>query len=216
MTAASRDDDSGRPMGGGTSLPETITLMRDQNKASGTLPVSNPRGIPTTYRGVRFRSRIEARWAAFFDALGWPWSYEPIDLDYYIPDFILTFAAGHVAVEVKADLEKALLQEHAAKIVRSGWEKEFVVVGGRLFDGPSIGVLGERVDGLEFMLDGAVVFHCISCGHTSLRSDGGSWRCRLCGETEGHVGEADAPVIAKLWADAGNRVQWKTAPAVGS
>ncbi|NJO82415.1 MAG: hypothetical protein HC828_06055 [Blastochloris sp.] len=33
--------------------------------------------IPTTYQGYRFRSRIEARWAVFFDALGIRWVYEP-------------------------------------------------------------------------------------------------------------------------------------------
>lgn len=39
------------------------------------------------YRGIRFRSRLEARWAAFFDSMGWTWAYEPIDLDSWIPDF---------------------------------------------------------------------------------------------------------------------------------
>ena len=29
------------------------------------------KAIPTTYAGVRFRSRLEARWAAFFDLCGW-------------------------------------------------------------------------------------------------------------------------------------------------
>jgi hypothetical protein len=31
----------------------------------------------TYYRGCRFRSRIEARWAVFFDTLGIKWWYEP-------------------------------------------------------------------------------------------------------------------------------------------
>ena len=31
----------------------------------------------TNYRGCRFRSRIEARWAVFFDTLGIKWWYEP-------------------------------------------------------------------------------------------------------------------------------------------
>ena len=43
-------------------------------------------GIPTTYNFQRFRSRIEARWAAFFDKMNWPWEYEPIDLAGYIPE----------------------------------------------------------------------------------------------------------------------------------
>lgn len=33
--------------------------------------------IPTEYHGVKFRSRLEARWAVFFDSLGVPWQYEP-------------------------------------------------------------------------------------------------------------------------------------------
>lgn len=45
--------------------------------------------IPTKYAGVQFRSRLEARWAAFFDLVGWRWEYEPIDLAGYIPDFVV-------------------------------------------------------------------------------------------------------------------------------
>ena len=32
---------------------------------------------PTKYAGILFRSRLEARWAVFFDALGISWEYEP-------------------------------------------------------------------------------------------------------------------------------------------
>lgn len=53
----------------------------------------NARAIETTYKGYRFRSRLEARWAVFFDALGVEWEYEPqgFDLDgiAYLPDFWL-------------------------------------------------------------------------------------------------------------------------------
>lgn len=44
---------------------------------------------PTTYAGVNFRSRLEATWAAFFDLAGVPWQYEPIDLDGWVPDFVI-------------------------------------------------------------------------------------------------------------------------------
>lgn len=33
--------------------------------------------IETRYSGCRFRSRLEARWAMFFDHMGLRWSYEP-------------------------------------------------------------------------------------------------------------------------------------------
>lgn len=50
--------------------------------------------IQTYYKGYHFRSRLEARWAVFFDALGLSWEYEPEGYDlgpagYYLPDFWL-------------------------------------------------------------------------------------------------------------------------------
>ena len=49
------------------------------------------KAIQTTYKGYRFRSRLEARWGVFFDALGIKWEYEKegIDLGHtlYLPDF---------------------------------------------------------------------------------------------------------------------------------
>src|SRR4051794_37068479 len=51
------------------------------------------RAIETTYKGYRFRSRLEARWAVFYDALGVPWEYEKQGFDLggllYLPDFWL-------------------------------------------------------------------------------------------------------------------------------
>lgn len=51
------------------------------------------KAIDTVYKGFRFRSRLEARWAVFFDALGIEWEYEPegfeMDGDWYLPDFRL-------------------------------------------------------------------------------------------------------------------------------
>src|SRR5919202_5797757 len=54
----------------------------------------SPKPIETVYNGQRFRSRLEARWAVFFDALGVPWEYEREGFDlgefgYYLPDFWL-------------------------------------------------------------------------------------------------------------------------------
>jgi hypothetical protein len=37
--------------------------------------------IETLYRGYRFRSRLEARWAIFFDRARIPWRYEPEGYD---------------------------------------------------------------------------------------------------------------------------------------
>jgi hypothetical protein len=50
------------------------------------------KAIETSYRGYRFRSRLEARWAVFFDAVGINWEYEAEgyilpDGTHYLPDF---------------------------------------------------------------------------------------------------------------------------------
>ena len=51
------------------------------------------KAIETVYKGYRFRSRLEARWAVFFDALGIKWEYEKEGYDFngthYLPDFYL-------------------------------------------------------------------------------------------------------------------------------
>lgn len=59
------------------------------------------KSIPTEYAGSRFRSRLEARWAAFFDLAGWDWDYEPFDLEGWCPDFCLHMDGADVLVEVK-------------------------------------------------------------------------------------------------------------------
>jgi hypothetical protein len=51
------------------------------------------KAIETRYAGCRFRSRTEARWAVYFDALGIKWEYEPQGFEFslgrYLPDFFL-------------------------------------------------------------------------------------------------------------------------------
>lgn len=83
---------------------------------------------PTTYAGVRFRSRLEARWAAFFDLAGWAWSYEPIDLAGWSPDFAVTIPcthsecpAGHALyVEVKPYTDLDAFHDHPAWSMMNG------------------------------------------------------------------------------------------------
>jgi hypothetical protein len=54
--------------------------------------MNNIKPIETVYKGYRFRSRLEARWAVFLDALGTDWEYEPEGFELpggkrYLPDF---------------------------------------------------------------------------------------------------------------------------------
>lgn len=60
--------------------------------------------IETRYKGFRFRSRTEARWAIFLDALDIEWEYEKEGYDlgeagWYLPDFWLP--KQRIWIEVK-------------------------------------------------------------------------------------------------------------------
>ena len=64
------------------------------------------KAIETEYSGYKFRSRLEARWAVFFDALQINYKYEDegyelSDGELYLPDFYLP--EFKVFVEVKPD-----------------------------------------------------------------------------------------------------------------
>lgn len=80
---------------------------------AGTYVVDRPhpgaglRAIETTYAGCRFRSRLEARWAVFFDHLRIAWKYEHQGFETpdglrYLPDFFLP--AMRIFAEVKGGL----------------------------------------------------------------------------------------------------------------
>lgn len=61
--------------------------------------MSGIKAIETVYNGYRFRSRLEARWAVFFDAAGIEYEYEQEGFEFYnfekrktdryLPDFFL-------------------------------------------------------------------------------------------------------------------------------
>ncbi len=92
--------------------------------------------IPTVYGGVQFRSRLEARYAAWFqiqkdrdifakpdeDGRPYPsdwrsnWRYEPVDFPGWIPDFLVNYAGLEILVEVKPALSVAELWPHTTKI----------------------------------------------------------------------------------------------------
>lgn len=67
--------------------------------------------IETIYNGYRFRSRLEARWAVFFDVLGIEYEYEPEGINEdginYLPDFYLPEFFSYFEVKRKGLPENA-------------------------------------------------------------------------------------------------------------
>ena len=88
------------------------------------------RPIETRYRGYRFRSRFEARWAVFFETLGVPWKYEPEGFALpsgarYLPDFRLRlFFPESFWIEVKpTGGDTSLFKEFCQTLpVKRGWQ----------------------------------------------------------------------------------------------
>lgn len=72
------------------------------------------KAIQTYYNGYKFRSRLEARWAVFFDTVGIKYQYEPegfqLPSGWYLPDFFLPEL--NIWVEVKGVMN----EEDATKI----------------------------------------------------------------------------------------------------
>lgn len=99
------------------------------------------KAIPTTYGGIKFRSRTEARWAVFFDALGVRWEYEhegyQLPSGWYLPDFWLPEVNGGLFVEIKP--ERAATREEMTKLfgIVSATRREAVMFHGQPGDGSS-------------------------------------------------------------------------------
>ena len=65
--------------------------------------------IETKYNGFRFRSRLEARWAVFFDMIGLKYEYEVEGFDMngirYLPDFYIPSLDRWFEIKGKREIE---------------------------------------------------------------------------------------------------------------
>lgn len=90
------------------------------------------RAIPTSYAGCSFRSRLEARWAVFFDTLNIPWEYEPqgyvlSDGDWYLPDFWLPSLETWFEVKGPPPTEN---EKQRARLLAFGLDQRVVIFWG--------------------------------------------------------------------------------------
>lgn len=199
---------------------------------------SRVRGIPTTYNGTKFRSRLEGRWAAFFDLIGWRWIYEPFDTAHWIPDFLIQ-GASPLLIEVgPCDLwsdystkaEKAIaafppVNAYCERIDHDTCchEDDFVVstvpdrtslVLGNfpIVDspvGPAAGLITS--DGTWFWTDAAIWGQCPTCDTVCVTHATGIYNHWPCGHhTGGDYGRSISEAsIVTTWNQAANPVQWK-------
>lgn len=93
--------------------------------------------IQTEYKGYLFRSRLEARWAVFFDACGVDWEYEPEGYDLgnglrYLPDFLLHGVEGRVTGDLYVEVKGNMTEKDAEKIRRFHENGMPILVVGRI------------------------------------------------------------------------------------
>ena len=179
-------------------------------------------GIKTEYKGHIFRSTLEAQWAAFFDFLKWPWTYEPFELAGYIPDFVLPFQNGNVPllVEVKPEFGLEQLYQYTDKISQSGWKGNALVVGCLLFHdddkNKTLGIINETFPGAPEEPSGdfgpAAFGICEGDNGYGLAHPWQSFHCRVCGHYDGHqpiaFNEMESARLDGYWAEAHNLTRW--------
>ena len=150
--------------------------------------------IPTTYKGVEMRSKLEAAWAEWFDRHKIKWAYEPegFDLDglWYLPDFWLPEIKTFVEVKgIMDDLDKEKLR----RLIPLASERGITVIVGYAPAGlnyhmgypnwqgeiPDMTADGSEVFAHRVLLHNAVdVARCCNCGRVFFRDVEGSWQCQ--------------------------------------
>jgi len=158
------------------------------------------------YRTTRFRSRLEARWAAFFDLVGWRWTYEPFDADGWIPDFLID-GERPLLVEVGPCVTEAEYVAKAAKPLRFS-ERPTLVLGAVVQPfGPRDGYAGLLVhDEVPGPFRAFWFWPEVEGAAAAVYSD---FEC-LPGGSFGTHGHARVSLIEALWRRAGNDVAWRS------
>jgi hypothetical protein len=176
---------------------------------------------PTMYNGVQYRSRLEARWAAFFDLIEWQHEYEPIDLPGWSPDFLLHGSKTKILVEVKPVYD---IPNDVANKINRAVPVEFV-------SGDSIAIVKPENSFFECLIVGnAPIWRDYSCSIGWLREYDDweeapfmhlgeldfchatqSYIGRITGKYDGHWGDEHLAleIVKRCWSEAGNIVQWR-------
>lgn len=139
--------------------------------------------IKTNYNGILFRSKLEAEWAKFFDAIDIPYIYEPEGFEFedgtrYLPDFYLPDANQWFEVKgIMNDIDK-----HKIEMLGNESKKD-VIVG--YSDGKTemydVGWLPHAISWeIPFIND------CPCCRKKCFITGWGSYRCRCCDAYDGN------------------------------
>lgn len=165
--------------------------------------MSDIRAIETCYKGYRFRSRLEARWAVFFESLGLAWEYEAEGFELtsgrHLPDF---WMPGWLwFVEIKPNVRAAEAEDRRFRelCVQSG--RGVLVIIGNVGDGEHPVATYQRRDGEPTSL--SLVFEefceCHMCHGICLSYRDGALGCFV------HLGRCERPSqVTPYWIGTGS------------
>lgn len=178
--------------------------------------------IPTRYADVEFRSRLEARWACFFDLVEWEWEYESYDMPWWIPDFLIHGFDHPILVEVKPiiwgrDMQTQAINDPELKKTRGHNDYEVLILGSGLGfykTEPCLGLIvgqGYHEDKRAPGYDDPAMLEITTRNFLDFRGYWGNFAHRISGLSDGkhHINPAPAGRFNSCWVEAGNRVQWK-------
>ena len=131
----------GKPLSATNSiLPTTTTLLLEDLPPPEVGFCVTTKGvkmeikaIETVYNGYKFRSRLEARWAVFFDAAGVEYEYEPEGFvlpsgKRYLPDFLIHNCTERGPKDLWVEVKGSMSKDDAEKIEEFGKTHPIIVV----------------------------------------------------------------------------------------
>lgn len=157
-------------------------------------PLPKIRAVPQVYKGVRFASTLEADWAATFDSYQWSWAYEPVafrltDDQMYRCDFWLPGQRAWCEVkgphQMRMDKPRQLYKDLMCD--QDDWRTPIVLI---CREPEHAGALVERADGEPIGLE-----ICGRCDHYTFVDLAGAWQCRVCGNWDKKLSQADWPGV---------------------
>jgi ribosomal protein L32 len=150
------------------------------------------KALRTEYRGISFRSKLEAQWAKFHDSVAVRWDYEPETFEFsdgtlYMPDFFLPdskqwFEVKGVMTEKDKHKIEMLCKESGYDVIVGYSNGEFEMCDTRLLYGEE----GKRLT--WYSKDETYLNRCPNCGKLSYMNEIGSYECQCCGFYAGDEG----------------------------
>lgn len=161
---------------------------------------------PTTYQGVTFRSKLEAKTAQALDIFGMPWQYEPQGYKlsnglWYKPDFWLPQA--HQFIECKGvmnetDIAKirGLVNDTSYPVLALSYDNAMLCM--KFWNDPNADIVTYFDDNAY----GLRIGRCSACGGKWFYANCDTYECQCCGIGGGdhHLGEvADVESATQLF-----------------